>query len=169
MTRRYPATWRDVPARRYGAPRSEGRRRHAGIDLGRAGDAVVAPEDGYVDATAVASYGDDVPRWSTPAGWSGYGPGVVIFRGESGFWHILGHVAIGPNAIIGRRYRAGDVIATVHPRGGHVHWEVRRRRQPPAGTPTYDITVDPHAWVRGDPPPAPGSVPGAKANEGSHG
>lgn len=135
-------------ARAWLAERAHGARLHAGIDLGRAGYTVRAPEAGVVWGVVAASYGDDEPRTSTPAGWAGYGPRVVIVEGDSGAWHVLAHVDH-PSVRVGQRVTAGQSVAEVAARGNHLHWEVRSRARPPAGWATVEVALDPLAWLEG--------------------
>lgn len=123
---------------------------HLGVDLAAPkGAQVVAPESGYV---VVASY-DNVTQ---PL--RGYGPGAVVFLGDSGMRHILGHLDpewwravpwqlpggitegfIGPSRMPaeGRRYREGEVVGVVAK--DHVHWEVS----------TKGTRYDPVRWAQG--------------------
>lgn len=137
--------------------RSEGHRLHAGVDLGHARAVVVAPEACFVELVADASYAEEEPRYSSPTGWSGYGPRAVVVGGASGVWHLLAHlgnVAVRPGDILGR----GDVIGDVSPRGSHVHWEVREHVRPPRDVATVEIALDPIAWLDGRREPWPPSV-----------
>lgn len=141
-----PARYYDRPRARWLAPRANGARLHAGVDLGATGAVVRAPEDGRVVVSGTASYGDDQPRWSVPVGYAGYGPQFVVIRGLSGKMHILGH--IDRAVAVGCNVRAGDEVGSVHARGGHVHWEVRARN-PSRDEATVEVAVDPIAWLEG--------------------
>lgn len=135
------------------AERDGGARLHAGIDIGRAGQLVIAPEQSTVELVARASYADDEPRRSTPEGWSGYGPIAVVLRGDSGYVHLLGHLG---DAFVraGDRLAAGAPIGTIADRSAsgqrvnHVHWEVRRLVRPPSrDVATIEICDDPVRWL----------------------
>jgi len=90
---------------------------HWGLDLGGpAGTVVRAPEDGVVDTTATGT--------SPP--FTGYDPGVVLLRGRSGVYHLLGHTR--PSVQAGQAVREGQQVGTIGI--NHVHWEVRRQRLP---------------------------------------
>lgn len=141
-----PARYYDRPRARWLAPRSNGARLHAGVDLGSSGAVVRAPEDGRVVVAGTASYGDDSPRWSVPVGFAGYGPQFVVIRGASGKTHLLAHIS--DSAPVGRDVRAGDEVGRVHARGGHVHWEVRAR-DPRPDEATVEVVVNPLAWLNG--------------------
>lgn len=151
MTRANPipdAPWpRPSSARAWLAERSDGTRLHAGVDIGHGRQVVQAPEAGIVRMVAHASYANDVPRFSDPRGWAGYGPFAVLLEGAQQY-HLLAHVdavQVRPGQVL----EAGDAIATVAPRGNHLHWEVRTRRQPPASWATVEISLDPQQWVDG--------------------
>lgn len=125
---------------RWLAPRSNGARLHAGIDLGaRVGTPVFAPEAGIV----VASIAD---ADATP-GWRGYGPGVVVVRGNSGAYYNLAHVT--PIAREGDIVQQGAQVATVGQLAWpHVHFEVRARLQPAGGAAVVEDCADPVAWIQ---------------------
>lgn len=137
-----------LPARRWLAPRSDGARLHAGVDLGGPGDIVRAPASGIVALVGRASRPRDERRWSQPQGWSGYGPAFIFMQADDGTWHLLGHVA---SATVrpGQRVAEGEPLALVSDLG-HVHWEVRERPHPPPGAATVEIALDPAAWLRGE-------------------
>ncbi len=139
---------REGSARAWLAERSDGARLHAGIDLGRQGNDVKAPEAGIVWGVIDASYASDEPRYSHPGGWAGYGPRVVVLEGDSGAWHVLAHVDE-PAVRVGERVGIGQRIAVVADRGNHLHWEVRSRTKPPRGMATVEVALDPVAWVAG--------------------
>jgi len=114
---------------------------HPGLDVnGPNGKRVNAPENGVV--TFVAS------GQSSPVG--GYGPWVVIIRGDSGVFHLVAHLdwRNASMAPIGRRVRAGDQIGTVST-ANHVHWEVRRKQFPnfAAGDSNAANNIDPIPWL----------------------
>lgn len=140
---------------------------HWGLDLGgRQGELVRAPEAGTVVVSRAVSLDQRDPPWT------GFGPGVVLLRGDSGAWHLLAHLRglafdLDPDVDAreagedvtdaleqagGYRVDLGEVVgelAGLHRRSGggwngHVHWEVRPR--PLAG---HAATLDPLAWLRG--------------------
>lgn len=134
------------PTGGYGADRGDVT--HWGVDLHRpGGDPVYAPEDMEVWYVAV----NDKTRPLT-----GYGPGAIIAKGASGFFHVLGHMdpwkwsnafkALLPYK--GRKYKEGDLVGYVAPKISppHVHWEMRTVAAPPkavrAGT-----TIDPIRYL----------------------
>lgn len=132
------------------AARSGGHRLHAGLDLhAGAGTVVRAPEAGRIVLTFSASTGDETPRQSRPVGWAGYGPYGLLIHGDSGWYHLLGHVD-SLTAIDGARVAEGDVVAVGSP-VGHVHWEVRARSRPPVGVATVETCADPRTWLDGAP------------------
>src|SRR5262245_35365315 len=91
---RAPVEPQSTPAGgRYLAPRTDcpsgaATCTHFGIDLhGKQGTPILAPEGGIVVVSrAVATTGYNDPPFS------GYGPGVVLMLGDSGVWHLMGHV-----------------------------------------------------------------------------
>lgn len=138
---------------RYGADRGDVV--HYGVDLAaKYGAEVVAPEDMEVIAFAV----DDKTKPLT-----GYGPGAILARGSSGYYHVIGHMDPwkwsrafrGLLPSVGRKYRAGELVGYVS-RLGHVHWEVRTEATPARGAARAAATVDPVALVQaGLPVPLP--------------
>jgi hypothetical protein len=81
--------WNPTPNGNYGAPRDDGDRTHRGVDLGGDdGSPVYAPEDGELAAVVAVA----APGGSLPQPWRGYEPGVVVIKGVSGTWHVLGHL-----------------------------------------------------------------------------
>ena len=159
-----------IPTRGLGAwlaRRSDGHRLHAGVDLrmGAAGptSVCVAPEAGTVRIVGTASRPSE-PRMSMPPGWAGYGPQFVVMEGDSGRFHMLGHL----NRVqvrAGDRVSAGDVISTHGSAVAHCHWEVRTMQQP-RGDATVTITLDPGAWLRGeDVPWHEGQCPESPVND----
>lgn len=124
---------------------------HRGLDMAApAGGAVYAPENGRV----VISVSDNV----TPP-LRGFGPGAILFLGDSGMRHVLGHMdptwwensawrgfpGALPKVLIpdrvpadGRRYRQGEQMGVVAV--DHLHWEVRDRD---------GKRYDPEGWARG--------------------
>jgi murein DD-endopeptidase MepM/ murein hydrolase activator NlpD len=115
--------------------------RHPGVDVvGPAGTPVKAPEGGLVVAAADGS--------SSP--YAGYGPWLVIIRGDSGKFHLLGHLdpAYMLQAPIGLRVKEGQVVGRTSS-ANHTHWEVRKKMVPDFahGEDNFDNNVDPLAWV----------------------
>lgn len=132
---------------------------HRGVDLAAPkGTPVYAPESGSI----VVSASDNV----TPP-LRGYGPGAVVFLGDSGLRHVLGHLdpawwtehawvrgmpGMLPPILVpdrtpadGRRYREGEQIGVVAQ--DHVHWEVSLTRSSGGGAP--GARIDPLAWAAG--------------------
>jgi murein DD-endopeptidase MepM/ murein hydrolase activator NlpD len=124
------------------APRANGERLHAGVDLAaEAGTPVYAPADGRV--TRVVRDADVTP------GWRGYGPAVVVVRDDDGAYHVLSHLASDVHLPArGDVVRAGARVGSVS-RLAHVHWEVRAVEVPPAGVAIVEIAADPIAWLAG--------------------
>lgn len=142
---------RPVRGRRaYLADRSDGTRRHAGVDLGAPpGSPVLAPERGLVVAVARSTPAPPgVAAWPVARPWTGYGPAVVLLQGESGRWHLLSHVAWPVRVADGASVERGEHVADVS-HLAHVHWEVRTRPNVPRGVATSDVTLDPLAWLEG--------------------
>lgn len=123
------------------ADRSDGTRLHAGVDLAAPGNTpVLAPESGTIEERA--------PGTRPP--WTGYGPWVLLLRGDSGRWHLLAHVsqpssAMGP----GRRVEVGEPVAVIAPELAHLHWEVRTQPRRTWRTETVEMSLDPLAWLEG--------------------
>jgi murein DD-endopeptidase MepM/ murein hydrolase activator NlpD len=118
----------------------EGGTYHYALDLGgAAGTPVRAPEDGVVDTTASGT--------SPP--FTGYDPGVVLLRGRSGYYHLLGHTI--PMVQAGQVVREGQQVGTIGV--NHVHWETRKKRLPDyAKYPRVQDAhrannVDPRFWI----------------------
>ena len=117
--------------------------RHPGLDVrGIAGTPVRAPEAAVV---AFAADGSSAP-------FSGYGPWLVILKGDSGKFHLLAHLdpAQRERAPIGLRVSAGDVIG-VTSAANHTHWEVRTKMVPAfsIGEDNFTNNTDPGAWLSG--------------------
>ncbi len=115
--------------------------RHPGVDVaGAAGTPVVAPENGVVVAVA-----DGV---SAPFG--GYGPWLVVLQGDSGKFHLLGHLDPydAGMAPVGARFFAGQQVGTTSS-ANHTHWEVRRSPVPDyaSGEDNFSNNVDPLSWL----------------------
>jgi murein DD-endopeptidase MepM/ murein hydrolase activator NlpD len=109
---------------------------HRGMDLFAKTNAVVAPDSGVVVAVSDGS--------SPP--WSGYGPGVVVIRGDSGKFLLLGHLDYSTiDVTLGERVAEGQFVAQFDDGIGHTHFEVRRELTGPSET----NTLDPSSWVGG--------------------
>ena len=131
---------------------------HRGVDLAAPkGTPVYAPESG---AVVVSASDNDTPPLR------GYGPGAVVFLGDSGLRHVLGHMdpawwselawvrqlpGMLPDALVpdrvpadGRRYAAGQQIGVVAK--DHLHWEVSLTKSSGGGQP--GTRIDPIAWAR---------------------
>lgn len=107
---------------------------HYGLDLHPVDDLTVyAPEDGVV--TDVAN--------GTKAPFQGYGPGIVMIRGDSGYYHLISHLGT-LQTVPGARVTEGVAIGKIAPATRHTHYEVRRQRTGPAVT----NTIDPAIWLR---------------------
>ena len=80
----------------------------------------------------------------------GYGPYLVIIRGDSGVFHLLAHLdPSGAGAApMGSRVTEGQVIGRTSS-ANHTHWEVRRSPVPPSGKTNLDNNLDPIAWMNG--------------------
>ena len=164
---RAPIEGARVPVRGAGAwlaRRSEGRRLHAGIDLAMTSTTpCVAPESGEV----VSVFESNRPRagavrFSRPAGFSGYGPRGLLLRGDSGVWHLLGHL-VSVSVRVGDRVAEGQTVgvgSVVH----HVHWEVRVAARPASGQAVVEVTLDPVAWLRGERVAYAGQCPESPGN-----
>lgn len=115
--------------------------RHPGVDVaGARGTTVVAPESGTIVMVADGN--------SAPFG--GYGPWLIVIRGVSGKYHLLGHLdpsaaSMGP---MGAHVRAGDQIG-VTSSANHTHWEVRSKLVPDfaRGESNFTNNTDPLAWL----------------------
>jgi murein DD-endopeptidase MepM/ murein hydrolase activator NlpD len=94
---------------------------------------VFAPEDG----TVITVSGDAPP-------FAGYGPGIVLLKGRSGFYHLLAHLELGSVKVMpGMNIAEGAPIGRFDAAHAHCHYEVRRN---PTG-PSELNTVDPIAWL----------------------
>lgn len=114
---------------------------HPGVDVAaRQGTTVVAPESGVV---VIAADGTAPP-------FVGYGPWLVLLRGDSGKFHLLAHLdpSTAAQAPAGLRVAEGAAIGTVSA-ARHTHWEVRVRPTPPAGKTNLDNNLDPIGWMKG--------------------
>lgn len=136
----------------YGHVRSDGVQ-HWGIDIAaRPSELVVAPERGVI-----------VDVWTdneTPP-FVGYGPGGVLLKGESGVFHLLGHLdpgrwTVNSRPTVGEVYEVGQQIGNTAPTGSpgvyratpHVHWEVRTKPHDSPATRQAN-TTDPLKWRAG--------------------
>lgn len=117
---------------------------HWGVDTFTGGSRdVVAPESGMV---INVSDGNSPP-------FSGYGPGVVLFQGKSGYYHLLAHLELASIKVApGMGLSEGSPIGRFDAAHAHCHYEVRRK---PTG-PSDVNTIDPAAWLKS----AGGSGPG---------
>jgi murein DD-endopeptidase MepM/ murein hydrolase activator NlpD len=121
-------------------------KRHAGLDVSidaTEKESVVAPESGEVIRAFETKYMEE------PKGWKGYGPGAVVIKGKSGYYHLLAHLK-------GVMVKKGDKIEVAEPvakgvesgKYDHVHWEVREKLTPSgANKYVWMITVDPARWI----------------------
>ena len=142
--------------------------KHPGVDLvGEPGDPVYYPEDGEVVAVWAREPGTELPQ-----PWRGYGPGVLVMRGASGRYHLLGHLE---DDDLRRRWprvtgdaagstqaqqdslmslvrkvdrnaftvRGGDVAGLVSG-ARHVHWEVRKQTRTGG---RYNPAIWARSWV----------------------
>ena len=115
--------------------------KHPGVDVvGRAGTVVRAPEAGMIAFAADGS--------ASPFG--GYGPWLVLVRGDSGKFHLLGHLdpADRNRAPIGLRVAAGQPVG-ITSAANHTHWEVRTKMVPDfaRGDTNFTNNTDPIAWL----------------------
>jgi murein DD-endopeptidase MepM/ murein hydrolase activator NlpD len=114
---------------------------HPGVDLyGRAGTPVVSPEAGVV---VIAADGSAPP-------FVGYGPWVILIRGQSGRYHLLSHLDPGGShlAPIGKAVAEGELVGKTSD-ANHTHWEVRMRPTPGAGRTNLANNLDPIGWMKG--------------------
>jgi murein DD-endopeptidase MepM/ murein hydrolase activator NlpD len=95
---------------------------------------VFAPESGVVERV---SDGKSAP-------FQGYGPGVILIKGDSGFYHLLSHLNFSTiNVAPGQRVFDGQRIAQFDREVAHTHYEVRRAPTGPSAT----NTIDPAVWL----------------------
>ncbi len=103
------------------------------------GAPVLAPEGGTV-----------TERWTdnVSAPWAGWGPGGVVLRGDSGVWHVLGHMSPLRLAPLGRIEEGASVgtAAGAPAASPDVVWQVRTARTAPWDGTLWDIAVDPGDW-----------------------
>lgn len=80
----------------------------------------------------------------------GYGPWLVLLHGDSGKFHLLGHLdpADRQRAPIGLRVAAGTPIGKTSA-ANHTHWEVRTKMVPDFAHGETNITnnTSPIAWL----------------------
>lgn len=123
---------------------------HKGLDIAppdNGNDALVAPERStLVDFSLDA---DNTPRFK------GYGPAVLLLRGDSGVFHLLAHMDQTATPItIGQVFEEGEQVGLISRKGPlgngqptkfwlapHVHWEVRTKLD--------GGTINPIAWLGG--------------------
>jgi murein DD-endopeptidase MepM/ murein hydrolase activator NlpD len=115
--------------------------RHPGVDVaGTAGTPVVAPESGVVVTTGDGN--------SSP--YAGYGPWFVIIEGDSGKFHLLGHLEPAASSLApsGMQVLAGQQVG-VTSTANHTHWEVRDKAVPDfaSGEDNFTNNSDPLAWL----------------------
>lgn len=108
---------------------------HYGLDLFADSPEVVAPEAGIIFAI---SDGRAAP-------FQGYGPGVVLMLGMSGYFHLLSHLRA-ESVVVSRGafVTEGQRIAQIDPKAAHVHYEVRLR----ATGDSRANTIDPLVWIK---------------------
>lgn len=114
---------------------------HPGVDVaGVAGTPVVAPESG-----AVVMAGD-----GAAAPFVGYGPWFAVIQGDSGKFHLLGHLepATAGMAAVGQAVTAGQQVG-VTSSANHTHWEVRDKAVPDFanGETNFSNNTDPIGWL----------------------
>lgn len=117
--------------------------KHPGVDVvGRAGTPVRAPEDGTV---VFAADGSQAP-------YRGYGPWLVLIKGDSGKYHLLAHLDVNQRSLapIGLRVSAGQTVGATSA-ANHTHWEVRTKMVPDFahGEDNFTNNADPVAWMSG--------------------
>ena len=107
---------------------------HYGLDLYPLDDLTVfAPEDGIVTDV---SDGKSAP-------FKGFGPGLVMIKGDSGYFHLLSHLGeLG--TVPGKRVTEGEPVGKIAAAVKHTHYEVRRERTGTSAT----NTIDPGIWLR---------------------
>lgn len=115
--------------------------KHPGVDVaGTMGTLVVAPESGTI---VMATDGNSAP-------FVGYGPWLVVIQGDSGKFHLLGHLepAAAEMGVMGARVTAGDSIGMTSS-ANHTHWEVRSKLSPDFanGEDNFTNNTDPLAWL----------------------
>ncbi len=121
---------------------------HWGVDLrSPEGTPVHCPEDGEITHVAEA---EDGTVSGTPSPFRGFGPAVVVVKGEeTGLYHLLAHLRKGKLRVAkGSRVRGGQIVGELAAlRSPHVHWQVQT--QPTVDSRGWEpITKDPIAWGR---------------------
>lgn len=107
---------------------------HYGLDLFADSPDVFAPESGVIMAV---SDGRTAP-------FQGYGPGVILMLGLSGYYHLLSHLRAGSITVRpGVSVAEGQFVGRIEPEVAHVHYEVRREAYGPSAT----NTIDPLLWL----------------------
>lgn len=107
---------------------------HRGLDMFAESPDIFAPEIGIVIAV---SDGKSAP-------YQGYGPGVILIQGASGYYHLLSHLDLHSIAVRpGSPVFEGQKLATFNREIGHTHYEVRRQ---PTG-PSETNTISPLKWL----------------------
>jgi murein DD-endopeptidase MepM/ murein hydrolase activator NlpD len=107
---------------------------HWGVDTFATTPEIYAPEDGVVVSVADGT--------SPP--FTGYGPGVVLMKGMSGFYHLLAHLDLGSIRVTkGAKVAEGTLVGRYNAAYGHCHYEVRKQ---PTG-PSETNTIDPEKWL----------------------
>ncbi len=117
---------------------------------------VVAPERMTVlfatvrdDAEVDDNTGLRVPFQGFSAPFDGYGPGVVVAKGDSGKFHLLAHLGridVSALDVVAEGEQVGNMAPHVGAAGSHTHWEVRDHAIDTPSTRAAD-TVDPMAWA----------------------
>ena len=107
---------------------------HRGLDMFAESPDIFAPEIGLVVAV---SDGKSAP-------FVGFGPGVILIKGISGYYHLLSHlnprtITVRPNYPV----LEGMKLAQFDPEHGHTHYEVRKRATGPSET----NNVNPLWWL----------------------
>lgn len=119
---------------------------HRGLDMFAESPDIFAPEVGVVVAV---SDGKSAP-------YRGYGPGVILIQGASGYYHLLSH--LDPRTITvkpGSAVFEGQKIAEFDREIRHVHYEVRKQ---PTG-PSEINTISPLKWLAAQQRPVVAAAP----------
>lgn len=107
---------------------------HWGVDTFAITPEIYAPEAGVVVAVADGS--------SPP--FSGYGPGVVLIKGASGFYHLLAHLDLGSVRVRkDEQIAEGALVGRYNAAYAHCHYEVRIKPTGPSAT----NTINPEKWL----------------------
>jgi murein DD-endopeptidase MepM/ murein hydrolase activator NlpD len=107
---------------------------HRGLDMFAESPDVFAPEIGVVQAV---SDGRSAP-------FQGFGPGVILIKGLSGYFHLLSHlnprtISVRPGSVV----LEGVKLAQFDPEHGHTHYEVRKQATGPSET----NNINPLQWL----------------------